>query len=320
MTSLSVSTQTTAASNEMIQDVLSGLSSVQKTLPSKYFYDERGSQLFDDICELDEYYVTRTEAVLMTTCVSEIAEVIGPNALLVEYGSGSSIKTKLLLQNLRQPAGYVPIDISGEYLNQVGIGLRSEFPHIEVLPVAADFTKNFQIPATRSNVERKVVYFPGSTIGNFQRHDALNLLQDMSDVAGQAGGILIGVDLDKDRDVLHAAYNDAKGVTAEFNLNVLSRINRELGGNFDVSRFDHKAIFNEHESRIEMHLISNCDQSVEVQGSTFKFAVGESILTEYSHKYTIDSFSRMALTAGLTARNVWSDPNEMLAIFYLERV
>lgn len=320
MTSLSVSTQTTAASNEMIQDVLSGLSSVQKMLPSKYFYDERGSQLFDDICELDEYYVTRTEAVLMTTCVSEIAEVIGPNALLVEYGSGSSIKTKLLLQNLRQPAGYVPIDISGEYLNQVGIGLRSEFPHIEVLPVAADFTKNFQIPATRSNVERKVVYFPGSTIGNFQRHDALNLLQDMSDVAGQAGGILIGVDLDKDRDVLHAAYNDAKGVTAEFNLNVLSRINRELGGNFDVSRFDHKAIFNEHESRIEMHLISNCDQSVEVQGSTFKFAVGESILTEYSHKYTIDSFSRMALTAGLTARNVWSDPNEMFAIFYLERV
>lgn len=320
MTSLSVSTQTTPASNEMIQDVLSGLSSVQKTLPSKYFYDERGSQLFDDICELDEYYVTRTEAALMTTCVREIAEVIGPNALLVEYGSGSSIKTKLLLQNLRQPAGYVPIDISGEYLNQVGIGLRSEFPHIEVLPVAADFTKNFQIPATRSNVERKVVYFPGSTIGNFQRHDALNLLQDMSDVAGQAGGILIGVDLDKDRDVLHAAYNDAKGVTAEFNLNVLSRINRELGGNFDVSRFDHKAIFNEHESRIEMHLISNCDQSVEVQGSTFKFAVGESILTEYSHKYTIDSFSRMALTAGLTARNVWSDPNEMLAIFYLERV
>lgn len=320
MTSLSVSTQTTPASNEMIQDVLSGLSSVQKMLPSKYFYDERGSQLFDDICELDEYYVTRTEAVLMTTCVREIAEVIGPNALLVEYGSGSSIKTKLLLQNLRQPAGYVPIDISGEYLNQVGIGLRSEFPHIEVLPVAADFTKNFQIPATRSNVERKVVYFPGSTIGNFQRHDALNLLQDMSDVAGQAGGILIGVDLDKDRDVLHAAYNDAKGVTAEFNLNVLSRINRELGGNFDVSRFDHKAIFNEHESRIEMHLISNCDQSVEVQGSTFKFAVGESILTEYSHKYTIDSFSRMALTAGLTARNVWSDPNEMFAIFYLERV
>jgi len=304
----------------MLQDVLSGLSSSQKTIPSKYFYDERGSQLFDDICELDEYYVTRTEAALMSTCVREIAEVIGPNALLVEYGSGSSIKTKLLLQNLRQPAGYVPIDISGEYLNQVGIGLQSEFPHIEVLPVAADFTKKFHIPNPRSGVGRKVVYFPGSTIGNFQRHDALNLLQDMSDVAGQTGGVLIGVDLDKDRDVLHAAYNDARGVTSEFNLNVLGRINRELGGNFDLSKFDHKAVFNEHESRIEMHLISNCEQTVDVQGASFRFSTGESILTEYSHKYTVDTFSRMALTAGLAARNVWTDPNEMFAVFYMERV
>ena len=194
-----------AALHTMLEDVITGLSQGQKTLPSKYFYDERGSKLFDDICELDEYYLTRTESSLMQARVGDIASVIGPNALLVEYGSGSSLKTRLLLRNLVQPAGYVPIDISGEYLSQVGHSLKAEFHEIEIMPVVADFTKSFAIPSPSVEEARRVIYFPGSTIGNFQRDDAKMLLAGMADNAGPIGGVLIGVDLDKDRDVLRSA-------------------------------------------------------------------------------------------------------------------
>jgi dimethylhistidine N-methyltransferase len=303
----------------MLRDVVEGLSQNRKTLPSKYFYDERGSKLFDDICELDEYYVTRTESTLMQQQVGDIAAAVGSNALLVEYGSGSSLKTRLLLRNLIAPAGYVPIDISGDYLSQVGHSLQAEFPHIEIMPVVADFTKSFEVPSPTSKESRRVIYFPGSTIGNFRREDAMALLVGMAENAGADGGVLIGVDLDKDRDVLRAAYNDSQGVTAEFNLNVLKRINDELGGTFDLSKFKHEAVFNDGRSCIEMHLISTKRQTVNVCKYSFEFEENESVLTEYSHKYTIDAFGEMANEAGLNVKNVWTDANNMFAVMYLER-
>jgi dimethylhistidine N-methyltransferase len=308
-----------AALQTMLTDVVSGLSQDRKTLPSKYFYDERGSKLFDDICELDEYYVTRTESALMQEQVGDIADVIGPNVLLVEYGSGSSLKTRLLLRNLIQPAGYVPIDISGDYLSQVGHSLQAEFPEIEVMPVVADFTKEFDVPSPTDQEGRRVIYFPGSTIGNFQRDEAKELLAGMAKNAGADGGVLIGVDLDKNRDVLRAAYNDSKGVTADFNLNILKRINDELGGEFDLSKFRHEAVFNENRSCIEMHLISTQAQTVNVCKYSFEFEANETVLTEYSHKYTIDAFGEMANEIGLNVKNVWTDPNEMFAVMYLEQ-
>jgi dimethylhistidine N-methyltransferase len=308
-----------AALQTMLTDVVNGLSQDRKTLPSKYFYDERGSKLFDDICELDEYYVTRTESALMQEQVGDIAEVVGPNALVVEYGSGSSLKTRLLLRNLIQPAGYVPIDISGDYLSQVGHSLQAEFPAIEVMPVVADFTKEFDVPSSTNQEARRVIYFPGSTIGNFQRDDAKELLAGMATNAGADGGVLIGIDLDKNRDVLRAAYNDSEGVTADFNLNILKRINDELGGEFDLSKFRHEAIFNENRSCIEMHLVSTQAQTVNVCKYSFEFEANETVLTEYSHKYTIEAFGEMANEAGLNVKNVWTDANEMFAVMYLEQ-
>ena len=319
MTITATTPETEAALHTMLRDVVEGLSQNRKTLPSKYFYDERGSKLFDDICELDEYYVTRTESTLMKQQVGDIAAAVGSNALLVEYGSGSSLKTRLLLRNLIAPAGYVPIDISGDYLSQVGHSLQAEFPNIEVMPVVADFTKSFEVPSPTSKESRRVIYFPGSTIGNFRREDAMALLVGMAENAGADGGVLIGVDLDKDRDVLRAAYNDSQGVTAEFNLNVLKRINDELGGTFDLSKFKHEAVFNDGRSCIEMHLISTKRQTVNVCKYSFEFEENESVLTEYSHKYTIDAFGEMANEAGLNVKNVWTDANNMFAVMYLER-
>jgi dimethylhistidine N-methyltransferase len=318
MTIASTTQVTEAALHKMLEDVVTGLSQNQKTLPSKYFYDERGSKLFDDICELDEYYVTRTESALMRERVADIAAVIGHNALLVEYGSGSSLKTRQLLRRLVRPAGYVPVDISGEYLSKIGHSLQAEFPHIEVMPVAADFTESFEIPTPRDPEARRVIYFPGSTIGNFQREDAKALLTGMANHAGAGGGVLIGVDLDKNRDVLHAAYNDSKGVTAEFNLNVLRRINDDLGGSFDLRKFQHRAVFNEELSCIEMHLVSTQKQVVSVCEYSFEFAENETVLTEYSHKYTVEAFCGMADEVGLDTKNVWTDANAMFAVMYLE--
>ena len=319
MTITATTPETEAALHTMLRDVVEGLSRNRKTLPSKYFYDERGSKLFDDICELDEYYVTRTESTLMKQQVGDIAAAVGSNALLVEYGSGSSLKTRLLLRNLIAPAGYVPIDISGDYLSQVGHSLQAEFPNIEVMPVVADFTKSFEVPSPTSKESRRVIYFPGSTIGNFRREDAMALLVGMAENAGADGGVLIGVDLDKDRDVLRAAYNDSQGVTAEFNLNILKRINDELGGSFDLRKFKHEAVFNDGRSCIEMHLISTQRQTVNVCKYSFEFEENESVLTEYSHKYTIDAFGEMANEAGLNVKNVWTDANNMFAVMYLER-
>jgi dimethylhistidine N-methyltransferase len=320
MTIAAKSTDVQLARQTMLDDVVAGLSQPQKTLPSKYFYDERGSKLFDDICDLDEYYLTRVESALLAEHVGEIASIVGSRVLLIEYGSGSSLKTRLLLRNLDQPVGYVPIDISGDYLSRVGLELQAEFPGIEIMTVAADFTRTFDVPDPSKLESRRVVYFPGSTIGNFQRKQAQSLLAGMADVAGVDCGVLIGIDLDKDRDVLRAAYNDSRGVTAQFNLNILQRINRELGAGFDLNNFKHEAIFNSDTSCIEMHLVSTRRQSVNVCKYSFEFEESETILTEYSHKYTFGSFKQLANEAGLDVKRSWADPDNMFAVMYLERV
>ena len=319
MTILSTTPEAAVAPQTMLDDVVAGLSQRQKTLPSKYFYDVRGSKLFDDICELDEYYVARVESTLMAEHVDEIVSAIGPEVLLIEYGSGSSSKTRLLLRNLDRPVGYVPIDISSDYLSQVGLALQVEFPKIEIMPVAVDFTRAFDVPNPCRPEMKRVVYFPGSTIGNFQRKEAQSLLAGMADLAGGNGGVLIGIDLDKDRDVLHAAYNDSEGVTAQFNLNMLRRINRELGASFDPRNFRHRAIFNEADSCIEMHLVSTCHQTANVCNYSFEFQENETILTEYSHKYTFRSFEQMTNEAGLVVKRSWTDANNMFVVLYLAR-
>lgn len=300
-------------------DVVEALSrQPQRELPTQYLYDERGSQLFDRICELPEYYPTRTELAIMERDAGAMAEAIGPGALIVEYGSGSSIKTRRLLERLPQAAGCVLVDISRDHLLRSAEALAARFPEVEVLPVCADFTAPFDVPATQATVQRRVVYFPGSTIGNFLPDQALGLLRQMGEQVGVGGGLLIGTDLRKDPSVLEAAYNDAQGVTAEFNLNLLRRINRELGANFRLDAWRHQAIYDQELGRIEMLLISRDDQTIEVAGQRFEVAQGESIRTEYSHKYAIEGFHRIAGKAGFEPVTVWTDPQQLFAVHLLQ--
>lgn len=301
-------------------DVLEALSRPsQKELPTQYLYDERGSALFDQICELPEYYPTRTELSIMETSAADMAAAIGPGALIIEYGSGSSIKTRRLLEQLPDPAGCVLVDISREHLLRSAENLAALFPHVEVLPVCADFTEPFEIPTPRATEKRRVVYFPGSTIGNFLPNHASALLEQMADQVGPDGGLLIGTDLRKDSAVLEAAYNDAQGVTAAFNLNLLRRINRELEADFDLDGFEHKAVYDEELGRIEMLLISRRVQVVTVAGRRFSFDRGETIRTEYSHKYAVEGFARMASKAGFVDAQVWTDPKNLFAVHLLRR-
>lgn len=305
------------ADNEFLSDVLSGLSAPQKRLPSKYFYDEIGSQLFDEICELDEYYPTRTEMGIMEDNIKEIVRNIGPEALLIEYGSGSSLKTRILLESLEKLAGYVPIDISKEHLLNSAEQLEHDFPHIEVLPVHADYSGEVILPLPEASVAKKVVYFPGSTIGNFTPEESITFLKRIKKISGEGGGLLIGVDLKKNTDVLEAAYNDAKGVTAAFNLNLLTRINKELCADFDVDAFDHKAIFNTEEGRIEMHLVSKIVQKVTIASTQIIFDVGETIHTENSYKYSLAEFAEVGKKAGLKVQRVWTDPKCLFSVQFL---
>lgn len=298
-------------------DVLSGLSQPQKRLSAKYFYDERGSVLFEAICELPEYYPTRTEIALMRRHAANMAKCIGPNALLIEYGSGSSTKTPILLDAM-QPAAYVPIDISGEQLALSALALAQTRPGFPVRAVCADYTQPFTLPALDEiNFARKLIYFPGSTIGNFDRVQTHTFLQQIARVAGPNGAALIGVDLKKNNSTLHDAYNDAAGVTAEFNLNVLRRINNELGGNFDLSAFRHHAFYDEKLGRIEMHLLSVRAQTVTIASQPFTFREGETIHTEISCKYSIEEFQSLANLAGLEARDVWTDSAKLFSVHYL---
>ncbi len=298
------------------EDVVAGLSESPRSLPCKYFYDERGSQLFDKICELEEYYLTRAELSIMDRYSEEMADQIGPGVMLVEYGSGSSMKTRLLLDHLCDPVAYVPVDISREHLQRAADKLAIAYPHIEVLPVCADFTRGFHLPDSIRDATHNAVYFPGSTIGNFEPEAARAILIRIATMCGTGGGLLIGIDLQKDVDIIEAAYNDAKGVTSEFNLNLLSRINRELDGDIDVDQFEHEANYNEERGRVELQLVSQCAQEVRIGDESFTFTKGDAILTECSHKYTISGFANLGNEAGLMLRRHWTDQHERFAVLH----
>jgi dimethylhistidine N-methyltransferase len=300
-----------------LRDVICGLQSRPKHLPCKYFYDRRGSELFDRICQLDEYYLTRAELALMDQFAPEMGAQIGAGVMLVEYGSGSSVKTRYLLDGLPDAVAYVPVDISGDHLQQTARELARDYPRIEILPVCADFTRDFALPRSRRPASHAAVYFPGSTIGNFMPGEAVALLRRITRLCGTGGGLLIGIDLKKDTSTIEAAYNDRLGVTAEFNLNLLHRINRELGADIDVDRFFHQARYDAERGRVEMYLISRQAQTVSLGGETIEFEPGETICTEHSHKYTIDEFAAVAAAAGLTLRREWTTKKREFAVLHL---
>jgi len=297
-----------------LEAVLHGLALAQKAIPPKYFYDERGSQLFERICALPEYYPTRTEMAIMARHVDEMVRLLGPDTQLVEFGSGASVKTRLLVDRL-EPSLYVPIDISETALREACKALALMFPWLNISAVLGDFSQPLKLPKfVGIPVHRKVVYFPGSTIGNFTPDEALEFLKGVRDIVGPGGMLLIGVDLKKEKRVLDAAYDDAQGVTAEFNLNLLHRINRELGGDFQVKRFRHKAFYDEHKGWIEMHLESLYSQFAHVGGQRFEFRPGETIHTEISCKYSVEEFQQLAARARFHAEKAWTDPANLFAV------
>ena len=298
-------------------DAIAGLSAAPKKLPPKYFYDSAGSELFEKITELPEYYPTRNEIGILNEHAKDIAKLIPKGAALIEFGSGASTKTRIVLKSARL-ASYVPVDISGEFLAQEASKLKREFPHIAMLPVVADFTKPFGLPPTIQDQPR-IGFFPGSTIGNFEPHEAAAFLKDAGSILGDGSMLIVGVDLVKDQKVLQKAYNDSQGVTARFNLNLLTRMNRELGANFNLKCFEHHALFNRERSRIEMHLASLKRQRVIVAGESFDFRAGETIHTENSYKYTIETFGCMARGAGWATTAVWTDKDGYFSIHVLER-
>jgi dimethylhistidine N-methyltransferase len=298
-------------------EVLHGLRKRHKTLPCKYFYDARGSKLFDAICDLPEYYPTRTELGILRQCAGEMARQLGPKVALIEFGSGSSIKTRLVLDALDHPAAYLPVDISREHLGSAAAKLAADYPQLIVRPVCADFTRPVTLPDDLPLGARRVVYFPGSTIGNFGPRSARRLLRQMARLVGPGGGVLIGVDLKKDPRVLEAAYDDAAGVTAAFNMNLLERINRELDGTFDLAFYRHHALYNPRFGRVEMHLISQRRQTVSVAGETIEFAEGESVYTESSYKYAIRGIAKLAASAGLSTREIWTDARHWFGVLLL---
>jgi L-histidine Nalpha-methyltransferase len=294
------------------QDVIAGLSLPQKALPPKYFYDDAGSRLFERICRLPEYYPTRAELALTRRHIGSIARFAGKGCELIEYGSGESLKTRLLIRALR-PAAYLPVDISAAALREATARLSREFPWLRIVPVHGDFSRPLELPASRT---RRVVYFPGSTIGNLTPDEAHAFLS-MS--RSQASRMLVGVDLKKDANVLHAAYNDSRRVTAAFNLNLLVRINRELGADFDLKRFTHYAFYNPALGRVEMHLVSVGPQSVRVGRHRFAFDAGESIHTENSYKYSAKEFRALAREAGFEGKKTWMDGKGLFALHGLIR-
>ncbi len=301
-----------------LRDCLAGLRECPKRLPCKYFYDSRGSELFDRICQLDEYYLTRAELAIMDQFAPEMGARLGRSVTLVEFGSGSSVKTRYLLDALADPVAYMPIDVSGEHLRAATVELARDYPHIEILPLCADFTKDLHLPRPNRTMSRIAIYFPGSTIGNFLPAQAMRLLRRIAGYGGRGGSLLIGIDLQKDLSRIEAAYNDRLGVTADFNLNLLRRMNRELGADFDVSRFAHQARYNPAAARIEMYLISCRAQTVTIGDQAIEFAAGEEICTEYSHKYTVAQFAAMAARAGLVLREQWTDANRDFAVLHFE--
>src|ERR1700681_231779 len=295
------------------RDVIEGLTARPKRLPPKYFYDETGSRLFEAITELPEYYPTRCELAILRAHAADMARLLPPKTALIEFGSGSSKKARLLLDAAPAIAAYVPVDISSSWLNEEAARLRRDYPRLAVLPVATDFTKAFPLPRSLAGLAR-AGFFPGSTIGNFEPHQACAFLQHAARILGEEALLIVGIDLVKDPKTLTAAYNDAAGVTAKFNLNLLARINRELGADFDLATFSHQAFYNRERQRIEMHLASRVRQQVSVCGRGIEFRAGETIHTENSYKYTIEYFRALARGAGWTPVAAWTDPDGYFSV------
>ncbi len=301
---------------DFLADVIAGLSAKPRSLPCKYFYDERGAALFQKICELPEYYITRTEIDILDRNRADIASGLGPNIELIGLGTGAGTKTRILIEALESPAVYIPVDISEKQLRESNALFRKIFPDLEILPVCADYLQPVVLPSPRRKALRNVVYFPGSTIGNFEPNEAVEFLRRIAAVCGENGGLLIGVDLKKDVNVIATAYNDSAGVTAQFNLNLLERISRELGADFDVDQWQHRAIYNSSAGRIEMHLISEIDQFVHVDERKFHFRRGEKIITEFSYKYAPEEFAALAGHAGFKFIRMWTDEARLFGVFY----
>jgi L-histidine Nalpha-methyltransferase len=306
-----------APGEESFRDaVLNGLGRARKAIPCKFFYDARGSALFEEICRLPEYYPTRTEIVILEENLGDIAAQMGPHCRLIEFGSGASQKVRILLQALERPAAYVPVDISREHLRDAAASLAEDFPSVPVIAVCADYTRPFPLPPLPGAHGKRVGFFPGSTIGNFEPDAAVAFLANYARILGPGGEMLIGVDLKKDPEILDAAYDDRAGVTAAFNLNLLERINRELDGDLDLDRFEHVALYNRPEGRVEIYIRSLADQAAQMAGRRFHFAAGELIHTEYSYKYSVEEFRALAGRAGFRPVDTWTDPAELFSVHY----
>jgi dimethylhistidine N-methyltransferase len=299
------------------EELFLGLSRNPKSIPSKFFYDKTGCELFDQICCLDEYYPTRTEMLILRDNVAEICTLLGPECRLIELGSGSSAKTRVLLDHLYEPAAYVPIDIARDHLLQSTARLARIYPELRITPVCADFTSALTLPEPPYAMQRTVAFFPGSTIGNLEPPEAEKFLRRIASLCGAGGGLLIGVDLKKDRLTLERAYNDARGITASFNVNLLTRINRSFNAEIRSDQFQHYAFYNKEFGRIEMHLVSLVDQTVQLNGTPFVFGQGEHIVTEYSYKYTAREFAKLAARSGWTVKRLWTDAARLFSVQYL---
>ncbi|MFP4560811.1 MAG: L-histidine N(alpha)-methyltransferase [Thiohalorhabdus sp.] len=305
---------------ELLADLLQGTREAPYSLSPKYLYDQRGSELFDRICELDAYYPTRTELAILAARGREISAAVGPRALVVELGSGSSNKTRALLDHLEEPAAYVPVDISREHLEAAAARVDAAYPGLEVLPVAADYTRPYSLPTPRTEAARTLLYFPGSTLGNFDLPEAEAFLTRQAALAGSGGAMVVGLDLQKDVDVLLRAYDDPEGVTAAFNSNLLHRLRDELGADLDLDGFRHRARYNEDLGCVEMHLESLKDQEIRVAGRAIPFRTGQTIRTERSYKYTLAGFRDLAERAGFRVARVWTDPDGYFSVQFLEAV
>jgi dimethylhistidine N-methyltransferase len=299
--------------------VLAGLDATPRAIPPKFLYDARGSALFDAICELPEYYLTRTETAILTDCVSDIARLAGPGCVLIEFGSGSSVKSRLLLEAMKGLVAYVPIDISRQHLDATAARLRQDYPKLRVEPVCTDYMALDALPAD-INGARRIGFFPGSTIGNLVPDQATSFLRRARKLLGDDGALVLGVDLRKEAKRLHDAYNDSAGVTAAFTLNLLRRMNRELDANFDLAAFAHDAFYNPVEGRIEIYLRSLRPQTVTVAGRTFSFAEGERVHAEYSYKYDDAGIAALARSGGFTIARTWTDPGRLFAVVYLRAI
>lgn len=300
----------------MLDEVISGLVKQQKQLPSKYFYDQCGSDLFEQISYLDEYYLTDCEKEILKENIKEIAEYIGSNVMLIELGSGNSYKTRFLLEELSEMSTYIPVDISEEYLLKTVNQLRLEYPKISIIPIFADYTSHFDLPVSGSDNQKQIVFFPGSTIGNFDLKEVRSFLSNIAEIIAEDSEMLIGVDLKKEAEVLEAAYNDQQGITAQFNKNIIKHINRKLGADFTIDKFKHKAFYNEQAGRVEMHLVSAEQQTVTIDDTVFQFEEGESIHTENSYKYSIDEFEEL-VSEWYNVKKVWTDEKDYFSLQYL---